>query len=297
MNHQLRREIDEEDELLRREAIRARGDPDPGPVPEREYDSDRSEYEEPDPIDVDVVMARINYGLMPRLKRESVEEAVVRKKKLLVLVPSRYDDWTPVDHEEPRPSMKKRHVGPDPCSGMTEVQFQCHPSQTGKTNNNHYRHLWSMQSGTNVADAAVMYYANEEVGSVIDKEDMMVYVVAANDEDDILRVIPVRREDELTVGQLSRMRQAGAPLCLWYKKMSTNEVEKADSKKSSGKSTVTPTSTRIKTGPTPGSKTSSSKDYAVFGNPKRSTRSGTNDKKSKDKKRKSGPSEAETVDR
>ena len=78
--------------------------------------------------------------------------------------------------------------------------------------------------------------------------------------------------------------------------MSTNEVERADSKKSSGKPTVTPTSTKTKTGPTPGSKTSPSKDYPVFENPKRSTRSETNDKKSKDKKRKSGPSEAETVD-
>ena len=192
--------------------------------------------------------------------------------------------------------MKKRHVGPDPYSGMTEVQFQCHPSQTGKTKNDHYRHLCSMQNGTNVADAAVMYYADKEEGSVIDKEDMMVYVVAANDEDDILRVIPVRREDELTVDQLSRMRQAGAPLCLWYKKMSTNEVEKADSKKSSGKSTVTPTSTRTKTGPAPGSKTSPSKDYPVFENTKRSTWSETNDKRNKDKKRKSGPNEAETVD-
>ena len=92
-------------------------------------------------------------------------------------------------------------------------------------------------------------------------------------------MIPVRREDKLTVDQLSRMRQAGAPLCLWYKKMSTNEVEKADSKKSSGKSTVTPTSTRTKTGPAPGSKTSQSKDYPVFETTKRNTRSDTNEKK------------------
>ena len=153
-----------------------------------------------------------------------------------------------------------------------------------------------MPNGTNVADAAVMYYADTEEGSVIDKEDMMVYVVAANDEDDILRVIPVRREDELTVDQLSRMRQAGAPLCLWCKKMSTSEVEKVDSKKSSGTPTVAPTNAKTKTGPAPGSKTSPSKDYPVFENTKRSTRSETNDKRNKDKKRKSEPNEAETVD-